>query len=55
MEHLFCVSCVSRAFASVHYCLVVTYYERAVLLALAGGVYCNFITSHVVSWVRCGA
>ena len=33
------VSCVSHAFASVHFCLVVTCWERADLLALVGDVY----------------
>ena len=50
-----CVSCVSHAFASVHFCLVVTCCVRADLLALAGDVYCIFLLfSPVVSWVRCG-
>ena len=47
------VSCISHAFASVHCCLVVTCWEKADLLALVGNVYCIFVTSHVVSWVRC--
>ena len=38
------MSCVSRAFVSVHCCLVVTCWERANLLALVGDVYCNFVT-----------
>ena len=42
MDHLFFVSCVSHAFASVHCCLVVTCWERADLLALVGDVYCSF-------------
>ena len=48
------VSCVSQAFASVHCCLVVTYWERADQLALVSDVYCILLLSHVVSWVRCG-
>ena len=45
MDHLCCfVYCVSHAFASVHYCLVVTNWERADLLALIGDVYCIFVT-----------
>ena len=36
------LSCVSHAFAPVHCCLVVTYWERADLLALVGDVYCSF-------------
>ena len=56
-QYFFCgsfVSCVSHAFASVHGCLVVTCLERADLLALVGDVYCIFVLSHVVFWVRCG-
>ena len=41
---VFFVSSVSHAFASVHYCLVVTHWERADLLALVGDVYCIFVT-----------
>ena len=41
---MFFVSCVSHAFASGHCCLVVTYWERADLLALVGDVYYNFVT-----------
>ena len=51
---MFFVSCVSHAFASVHCCLVVTCWERAVLLALDGDVYFFLLLSHVVCWVRCG-
>ena len=36
--------CVSRAFASVHCCLVVTCCERADLLDLVGDVYCIFVS-----------
>ena len=50
---MFFASCVSHAFASVHCCLMVTYWERADLLALVGDVYCILLLSHVVSWVRC--
>ena len=39
-----------HAFASVHYCLVVTCWERAGVLALV----CDAQLSHVVYWVRCG-
>ena len=38
------MSCVSHAFASVYGCLVVTFWERADLLALVGDVYCIFVT-----------
>ena len=41
---VFCVSCVSHAFASVHCCLVVTCWERADLLAFVGDVYSIFVT-----------
>ena len=46
MENLwvFCVSCVSHPFASVPCCLVVTYCERADLLALVGDFYCICFT-----------
>ena len=33
-----------RAFVSVHWCLVVTFWERADLLALVGDVFCIHIT-----------
>ena len=36
--------CVCHAFASVHCCLVVTYWERADLLALVCDVCCDFVT-----------
>ena len=35
-------------------CLVVTCWERADLLALVCGVFCEFVTFPLVSWVRCG-
>ena len=41
---MFCVSCVSHAFAFVHCNLVDTCWERADLLALVGNVYCMFVT-----------
>ena len=50
MDHLCFVYCVSPAFASVHCCLVVTCWERAIV----GDVYCFLLLSHMVSWVRCG-
>ena len=40
--------------ASVYMCFVVTCWERADLLALVCGVYCEFVTFPLVSWVRCG-
>ena len=41
---MFFVPCVSHAFTSVHFCPVVTCWERADLLALVGDVYCIFVT-----------
>ena len=38
------MSCVSRAFASVHCCLVITCWERTDLLALVGDVNCICVT-----------
>ena len=38
------MSCFCHAFASVHCYLVVTCWERADLLALVCGVYCDFVT-----------
>ena len=35
-------------------CFVVTCWERADLLALVCGVFCEFVTFPSVSWVRCG-
>ena len=48
-RYLFCgsfvyfLSCVSHAFASIHCCLVVTYWEKAEHLALVGDAYCIFV------------
>ena len=41
--------------ASVYMCLAVTCWERADLLALVCGVYCEFVTFPLVFWVRIGA
>ena len=38
------MSCVCHALAFVHSCLVVTYRERADLLACVCDVYCDFFT-----------
>ena len=46
---MFCV----RLFIN-YMCFVVTCWERADLLALVCGVYCEFVTFPLVSWVRCG-
>ena len=55
---IFCVfvlSCVCYVLcASVYMCFLVTCWERADLLALVCGVFCEFVTFPLVSWVRCG-
>ena len=49
------LSCVCYVLCtSVYMCFVVTCWERADLLALVCGVYCEFVTFPLVSWVRCG-
>ena len=49
-----CLLCLcARLFISAM-CFVVTCWERADLLALVCGVYCEFVTFPLVSWVRCG-
>ena len=40
--------------ASVYLCFVVICWERADLLALVCGVYCEFVTFTLVSWVGFG-
>ena len=40
--------------AFVYMCFVVICWERADLLALSCGVYCEFVTFTLVSWVRRG-
>ena len=53
--YAFVLSCVCYVLcASVYMCFVVTCWERADLFALVCGVYCEFVTSPLVSWVRCG-
>ena len=53
--YVFVLSCVCFVLcASVYMCFVVTCWERADLLALVCGVYCEFVTFPLVSWVRCG-
>ena len=55
MSHVFVLSCVCYVLcASVYMCFVVTCWERADLLALVCGVFCEFVTFPLVSWVRCG-
>ena len=51
---LFCFVFALSLCASVYMCFVVTCWERADLLALVCGVYCEFVTFPLVSWVRCG-
>ena len=51
---LFCLVFAMSLCASVYMYFVVTCWERADLLALVCGVYCEFVTSPLVSWVRCG-
>ena len=48
---VFCLLC--PLYASVYMCFVVTCWERADLLALVCGVYCEFVTFPLASWVRC--
>ena len=51
---LFCLVFVMSLCGSVYMCFVVTCWERADLLVLVCGVYCEFVTFPLVSWVRCG-
>ena len=51
---LFCLVFTMSLCASVYMGFVVTCWERADLLALVCGVYCEFVTFPLVSWVRCG-
>ena len=51
---LFCLVFVMSLCTSVYMCFVVTCWERADLLALVCGVYCEFVSFPLVSWVRCG-
>ena len=50
----FCLVFAMPLCASVYLCFVVTCWKRADLLALVCGVYCEFVTFPLVSWVRCG-
>ena len=51
----FCsVLCLLCFVPSVYMCFVVNCWERADLLALVCGVFCEFVTFPLVSWVRCG-
>ena len=51
---LFCLVFAVSLCWSVCVCFVVTCWERADLFALVCGVYCEFVTFPLVSWVRCG-
>ena len=51
---LFCLVFAMSLCATVYMCFVVTCWERADILALVCGVYCEFVTFPLVSWVRCG-
>ena len=51
---LFCLVFAMSLCMSVYMCFVVTCWERADLLALVCGVYCEFVTFPLISWVRCG-
>ena len=51
---LFCLVFAMSLCTSVYMCIVVTCWERADLLALVCGVFCEFVTFPLVSWVRCG-
>ena len=51
---LFCPVFAMSLCASVYMCFVATCWERADLLALICGVYYEFVTFPLVSWVRCG-
>ena len=51
---LFCLVFAMSLCESVYMCFVVACWERADLLALVCGVYCEFVTFPLVSWVRCG-
>ena len=50
---LFCLVFAMSLCTSVYMCFVVTCWEMADLLALVCGVYCEFVTFPLVSWVRC--
>ena len=49
---LFCLVFALPLCASVYMCFVVTCWERADLLALVCGVYYEFVTCPLVSWVN---
>ena len=49
---LFCLVFAMSLCASVYMCFVVTYWERADLLALVCGVCCEFVTFPLVSYLN---
>ena len=49
---LFCLVFAMSLCTSIYMCFVVTCWEKADLLALVCGVYCQFVTFPLVSWVR---
>ena len=51
---LFCLVFAMSLCASVYKYFVLTCWEMADLLPLVCGVYCDFVTFPLVSWVRCG-
>ena len=51
---LFCLVFAMSLCASVYMCFLVTCWEGTDLLALVCGVYYEFVTFPLVSWVRCG-
>ena len=52
---LFCLVFDKSLCASVYMCFVIACWERIDLLALLCGVYCEFVTFPLVSWVRFGS
>ena len=52
---LFCLVFAMSLCASIYMCFVVTCCERADFLALVCGIYSEFVTFTLVSWVRCGS
>ena len=50
----FCLVFAMPLCASVYMCLVVTCWDWTDLLAHVSGVFCEFVTFLLVSWVMCG-
>ena len=51
---LFCLVSAMSLCASVYMCFMITCWEMVDLLAIVGGVFCEFVTFPLVSWVSCG-